>query len=44
MRTPMGRLTTAEDVAKTASFLCSEDAGMITGQTITVDGGYSMLA
>ena len=44
MRTPMGRLATPSDVAKIALFLCGEDAGMITGQTITVDGGYSILA
>ena len=44
MRTPIGRLTTPEDVAKTALFLCSDEASMITGQTITVDGGYSILA
>ena len=44
MRTPMGRLATPQDVAKTALFLCSEDASMMTGQTITVDGGYSILA
>ena len=44
MRTPMGRLATPLDVAKTARFLCAEEAAMITGQTITVDGGYSILA
>ena len=44
LRTPMGRLTTPADVANTALFLCSDAAGMITGQTLTVDGGYSILA
>ena len=44
MRTPMGRLTTPGDVANTALFLCSDAASMITGQTLTVDGGYSILA
>lgn len=44
MRTPTGRLATPEDVAKTTLFLCREEASMITGQTITIDGGYSILA
>ncbi|MFA6498120.1 MAG: enoyl-[acyl-carrier-protein] reductase FabL, partial [Desulfurivibrionaceae bacterium] len=38
-RTPLGRLTTPEDVANVALFLCSELAAMIQGQTIVVDGG-----
>jgi len=41
-RTPLGRLTTPEDVADVALFLCSELAAMIQGQTIVVDGGYSI--
>lgn len=41
-KTPMGRLTTPEDVADVALFLCSELATMIQGQTIVVDGGYSI--
>ncbi|MDG4474852.1 enoyl-[acyl-carrier-protein] reductase FabL [Thiovibrio frasassiensis] len=44
LRTPMGRLTTPEDVADVALFLCSELAAMIQGQTIVVDGGYSIRA
>jgi enoyl-[acyl-carrier protein] reductase III len=43
-RTPAGRLVTPEDVARVVAFLCSEDAAMIVGQTIMVDGGYSLLA
>ena len=43
-RTPMGRLTTPGDVADVALFLCSELAAMIQGQTIVVDGGYSIRA
>ncbi len=43
-RTPMGRLTTPEDVADVAEFLVSAKASMIHGQTITLDGGYSILA
>ena len=41
-KTPMGRLTTPEDVADVALFLCSDLAAMIQGQTIVVDGGYSI--
>lgn len=38
-RSPRGRLTTAEEVAWVAQFLCSEAAGGIVGQTLVVDGG-----
>jgi enoyl-[acyl-carrier protein] reductase III len=41
-RTPAGRLVEPEDVAAVVSFLCSPDAGMICGQTLVVDGGYSL--
>ncbi len=41
-RTPLGRLTTPEDVADLALFLCSDHASMITGQVVTVDGGYAI--
>ena len=41
-RTPMGRLTTPSDVADITLFLCSDLAGMIQGQVITVDGGYAI--
>jgi enoyl-[acyl-carrier protein] reductase III len=43
-RTPLGRLTTPEDVADVSLFLCSDLATMIHGQVITVDGGYSIRA
>ncbi len=42
--TPAGRIATPEDVGALAAWLCSEDAAMIVGQTIEVDGGYSLLA
>jgi enoyl-[acyl-carrier protein] reductase III len=42
-RTPAQRVTTPEDVAKVVAFLCSDDAAMIIGQTIVVDGGWSLL-
>ena len=38
-RIPMGRFGTAWDIAETVLFLCSEGAGYITGQVLTVDGG-----
>lgn len=41
-RTPLGRLTTPEDVADVALFLCSNLADMVQGQVITVDGGYAI--
>jgi len=41
-RTPLGRLTTPEDVADLALFLCSDLATMIHGQTVVVDGGYAI--
>ena len=43
-RTPAGRLVEPDDVAAAVSFLCSDDASMIRGQTIVVDGGFSLLA
>ena len=36
---PLGRLNQPEDIARTAVFLASDDAAMITGSTIEVDGG-----
>lgn len=39
---PLNRLGTSEDVARVVLFLCSEDAGYITGQVICVDGGMVM--
>ena len=43
-RNPVGRLVTPEDVAAAVAFLCSPDAAMVCGQTLVVDGGYSLLA
>jgi len=43
-RTPAGRLVSTQDVANTVVFLCTEFASMVHGQTIVVDGGYSILA
>jgi 3-oxoacyl-[acyl-carrier protein] reductase len=36
---PLGRLNTPEDLARTAVFLASDDAAMITGTCVEVDGG-----
>jgi 3-oxoacyl-[acyl-carrier protein] reductase len=36
---PLGRLNRPEDIARTAVFLASDDAAMITGSCIEVDGG-----
>jgi 3-oxoacyl-[acyl-carrier protein] reductase len=38
---PMRRLGRPEEVAKLIAFLCSDDAGYITGQVIAIDGGMS---
>lgn len=38
---PMNRFGLPDEVASTASFLVSNDAAYITGQTIAVDGGFS---
>ena len=43
-RTPAGRLVEPDDIAGVVSFLCSDDAAMIRGQTIVVDGGFSLPA
>jgi enoyl-[acyl-carrier protein] reductase III len=41
---PVGRLVEPDDIAGAVAFLCSPDAGMVRGQTIVVDGGFSLLA
>jgi enoyl-[acyl-carrier protein] reductase III len=43
-RNPVGRLVSPDDVAAVVTFLCSPEAEMIRGQTLIVDGGYSLLA
>jgi len=41
--TPLKRLGQPEDLARVVRFLCSEDAGWVTGQVIVADGGFSAL-
>lgn len=43
-RSPAARLVTVDEVADATLLLCSPLAGAITGQTITVDHGYSTIA
>lgn len=39
---PAGRLGEAEEIARTVSFLAAEDAGYITGATLSINGGLNM--
>jgi NAD(P)-dependent dehydrogenase (short-subunit alcohol dehydrogenase family) len=39
-RAPLGRLGTPDDIAGACAFLCSEEAGYITGQQINVNGAW----
>ena len=39
---PIARVGTPEDVAKVVYFLSTEEAGFISGENITIDGGYSI--
>jgi enoyl-[acyl-carrier protein] reductase III len=43
-RTPVGRMVEPADVADAVTWLASSGAAMICGQTIIVDGGFSLLA
>lgn len=43
-RIPMGRLSSAEDIANAVLFLASPEAGYVTGQTIHVNGGMAMIS
>jgi 3-oxoacyl-[acyl-carrier protein] reductase len=37
---PFGRWGAADDAARLVAWLCSDDAGWITGQTINSEGGF----
>lgn len=39
---PVGRLGKADEIARGVAFLCSEDAGFITGSTLSINGGQHM--
>ncbi|WDF72844.1 acetoacetyl-CoA reductase [Novosphingobium sp. KACC 22771] len=39
---PVGRLGHAEEIARGVAFLCSEDAGFVTGSTMSINGGQHM--
>ncbi len=41
--TPAGRLVTPEDVAGLVAFLCTPAAHMIRGQTLIIDGGFTLI-
>jgi enoyl-[acyl-carrier protein] reductase III len=43
-RTPAGRMIEPADLAQVVAFLCTPAAHMIRGQTLIVDGGFSLLA
>jgi acetoacetyl-CoA reductase len=40
---PVGRLGEADEIARTVLFLAGDDAGFITGATMTVNGGQYMM-
>ncbi len=41
---PIRRLGTGQDIAAAVAYLCSDEAGWITGEVLRVDGGYSVSA
>ncbi len=40
---PVGRLGEAEEIARAAAFLAGEEAGFITGSTLSINGGQYMM-
>ncbi|MPZ72319.1 MAG: SDR family oxidoreductase [Nitriliruptorales bacterium] len=40
---PLGRMAQPEDMVGAVAFLASEDAAYVTGATIFVDGGYTIV-
>ena len=42
LRIPVGRLGKAEEIARGVSFLVADDAGFITGSTLSINGGQHM--
>src|SRR3546814_9819163 len=41
-KVPVGRLGQAGEIARGVAFLCAEDAGFITGSTLSINGGQPM--
>jgi enoyl-[acyl-carrier protein] reductase III len=41
-QTPVGRMLVPEDIARVVAFLCTDEAQMIRGQVVVVDGGASL--
>ena len=41
-KVPVGRLGQAHEIARGVAFLCSEDAGFVTGSTLSINGGQHM--
>jgi acetoacetyl-CoA reductase len=41
-RIPVGRLGKADEIARGVAFLCSDDAGFVTGSTMSINGGQHM--
>jgi len=41
-RIPFGRFATVEEIAKLAMYLLSEEAQMVCGETVVLDGGYAI--
>ena len=40
-RQPMGRIAQAEEIASLAIYLASDESAFVTGQAMTIDGGWS---
>ena len=41
-RIPVNRLGRADEIARGVAFLCDENAGFITGSTLSINGGQHM--
>jgi acetoacetyl-CoA reductase len=41
-KVPVGRLGQADEIARGVAFLCGEDAGFVTGSTLSINGGQHM--
>ena len=40
---PVGRLGETHEIARGVAFLASDDAGFITGSTLSLNGGHAMI-